>query len=196
MLVVKGAIIDHYSTSGKGYGRGRMFGDAGNNTEATFSLFEVTLLQCYTLPYTSTSTYYRTLSCPLENTHNLTQQYNIKFQNFELTFPIENTILTCYKERTSCVENDFQTEVKGKPFVKLIHINQHSNLTVWLLAYEYRQHEEFCSGLVGIRREHWTPCGGGRRRILKFLQWEPQSKQRLNIKKVESVVFYAVILCW
>ena len=130
MLVVKGAIIDHYSTSGKGYGRGRMFGDAGNNTEATFSLFEVTLLQCYTLPYTSTSTYYRTLSCPLENTHNFTQQYNIKFQNFELTFPIENTILTCYKERTSCVENDFQTEVKGKPFVKLIHINQHSNLTV------------------------------------------------------------------
>lgn len=70
MLVVKGAIIDHYSTSGKGYGRGRMFGDAGNNTKATFSLFE----------------------------------------NFELTFPIENTILTCYKERTSCVENDFQTE--------------------------------------------------------------------------------------
>jgi len=70
MLVVKGAIVDHYSSSAKGYGRGRMFGEDGNNTEATFSLFK----------------------------------------NFELKFPIEETILTCYKERTSCVENDFQTE--------------------------------------------------------------------------------------
>ena len=42
MLVVKGAIVDHYSTEGKGYGRGRMFGEAVNDMEAKFPLFEVT----------------------------------------------------------------------------------------------------------------------------------------------------------
>ena len=33
------------------------------------------------------------------------------FQNFEMTFPIDDSVMTCYKERTSCVENDFPKEV-------------------------------------------------------------------------------------
>ena len=64
MLVVKGAIVDHYSSSAKGYGRGRMFGEDGNNTEATFSLFKVTLLASYTV----CTTYNNTL-VGYKNTH-------------------------------------------------------------------------------------------------------------------------------
>ena len=34
------------------------------------------------------------------------------FQGLELTFPIEDSLLTCYKGRQSCVDNDLPSEVR------------------------------------------------------------------------------------
>jgi len=43
------------------------------------------------------------------HSENATATFSL-FENFEMTFPIDDSVLTCYKERTSCVENDFPKE--------------------------------------------------------------------------------------
>ena len=51
----------------------------------------------------------RNYTTPEILTQNSIKTWN--FQNFEMTFPIDDSVMTCYKERTSCVENDFPKEV-------------------------------------------------------------------------------------
>ena len=43
----------------------------------------------------------------------------ISLQDLKLTFPVDNSLLTCYKDRESCVRNDLPTEVAR--FMRKIH---------------------------------------------------------------------------
>ena len=38
-------------------------------------------------------------------------------QDLKLTFPVDNSLLTCYKDRESCVSNDLPTEVSKNTFL-------------------------------------------------------------------------------
>ena len=84
-LILKGAILNHYLG-----GEGRSFSDANSGFFLSSPLFKVKLMKCYEEKYLITPP-----------------------QDFELSFPVEDSLLECYKERDSCVNNDFPEEVKS-----------------------------------------------------------------------------------